>query len=265
MTPVLDEFTRHPEVRLRTDLFVVKDGQARDIIGQNYPFERVPGQAPMKIHATLGGYSADQSFAQFLKSNASDSNCSTLPLISNFEFVGRAIFNRDLKMVGELNAEDSIDRFWVIDLLRTKQLTKYIPKGNGYVTLSLTKLHSKMKPIFHGNNVAMQVTLSATGTIVENGTKLDVLNQNDLSLIKRECEEQQRKDIIRVIKMVQQDDKTDILDFGQTIHRKNPYRWKTMKDQWQRTFPNVPVDVTVHLHINQSGLTGRPLQIRQET
>ena len=38
---IVDEYIRNPEIRLRADMFVIKGGEALDILKMPYPFERI--------------------------------------------------------------------------------------------------------------------------------------------------------------------------------------------------------------------------------
>lgn len=49
--------------------------------------------------------------------------------------------------------------------------------------------------------------------------------------------------------------KTDLLGIGERIHRKQPQRWKQMKDDWAEIYPTSRFSVTVHTRIDHTNFT----------
>jgi spore germination protein KC len=150
MNTILDANTRDPETRLRTDLFIVKGGEGRDILNIYYPFERVPVMGTTKMHRVIGG-TADTEFRDFLMDVFDDSTAPTLPVIEEyqdaeqqsgaFRFGGRAIFNKQERLIGYLNPDEGAYRSWIRGKLRYYVVTVPVPGPEGKARKT-TKLRS---------------------------------------------------------------------------------------------------------------------------
>mgnify|MGYP003580616672 CR=1 FL=1 len=47
----------------------------------------------------------------------------------------------------------------------------------------------------------------------------------------------------------------DIFGFGESINEHSPHKWKTLKQKWTETFPQLYVSVNVDLRCNNPGQT----------
>ncbi|OPX89357.1 MAG: hypothetical protein A4E54_00992 [Pelotomaculum sp. PtaB.Bin117] len=48
--------------------------------------------------------------------------------------------------------------------------------------------------------------------------------------------------------------RVDILNFGESFHRKYPKVWPKLKDSWDEVFAGSGVNITVEAHLRRSGL-----------
>ena len=59
--------------------------------------------------------------------------------------------------------------------------------------------------------------------------------------------------ILKTIKTVQTNYKSDIFGFGKRVETNNPKLWDTVKNQWSDKFSEMPVYVNVKLIIKSTG------------
>lgn len=279
LSEVMDEYSRNPDVRLRTDIFVVKDGTAEDILKIPNPLEKVSALAALKLHRQIGG-KGDVTFANFLIDAATEGSSPTLPVMeisspqqdqeqgsstaqTSFSYAGRAIFNKDLKLVGYLDTDEAEETWWVKGLVNFHNTTEFIPQAHGTVSLNLTKLKAHIQPSLQGNKIKFTVDLRGQGTIPENNTKLDLAQTQNLNLIQNDFDKQCQQQVQQVISKVQQKYKADIFGFGEAFHRKYPKQWKSLKKHWGEEFPKSEVTVKVNLTIKRVGLTGPSLGLKE--
>src|SRR5690625_408274 len=64
--------------------------------------------------------------------------------------------------------------------------------------------------------------------------------------------------IEETIHKVQDEYKTYIFGFGETIYRSHPKVWKKVKKDWEENFANLNVEVNVNVSIKQLGTIGNP-------
>lgn len=279
ISKVIDEFSRNPEVRLRTDMFIVKGSTAREFFSLPYTLENIPAIAAMKIHESVGG-TESTTFKTFLEEAHSDAGNPSLPLIGivsagnkenkakgqpskTFKILGRAIFNDNLKMIGVLNVQEARDRFWIRGELNKYPLTVQVPEGKGNITYVGRKYTSKIKPILQNGKIKFMVTLIGKGTIKENNTNLDLKDPANSKAIERTLNKSELKHATETISKVQKKYKVDVFGFGDALHREHPYYWKKIKDHWNQTFNEADISVKVHITVEQVGSTSSALQLKE--
>lgn len=258
---VLDVYSRNPEARLRTDMFVIQGGEARTELAQDYPFERLPALAYLRIHKETGGHPGDTSFRDFLMDATSDANCPSLLSMSNNKVTGRAIFNRKLQLVGFLVKNEAADRLWLTGGITHFVYTVYIPQSHGKVAFDVHRFHHKIRPIIHGNHVSFLVDVYGTADIKENDASLDLLRPTDTKVLEQAFQKYEGQQISHMVHRVQIEYGTDVFRFGEVVHRRYPVQWRQLKQNWSSEFARADVHVTVHIKVQRTGVTGTPLQL----
>lgn len=273
---VLDNYSRDPDIRLRADAIIVKGSTAKQFLEGSSPLENIPALGAQKEHAQSGGL-GDRSLVNFLIAGSSDGINPILPVIKlipssnnpdqpdskEFQFVGGAIFNKDLKLVGFLNNQENSTALWVANRLSKQTITGTVPQGNGNASLYMSKIASKIKPIIRGNTIKCDIVLSGDGTIQENNTNLDLTQPKNITLLEHVLEKTAEKQALQTIKKVQKQYGTDIFGLGEAIHQHNPSKWKVLRKNWDKQFPKVQVSVRAYLTIKRIGLTGPSLQVKK--
>lgn len=271
----LDASTRDPNVSLRFDAFVVKGGTALEMLDLSYPLEKLPaGAASKELEQFLG--SAGTSFINFLIAANSEGMHPTLPAIeighfqdkkdsgqgdssnTSFQLAGAALFDDDLKLRGFLNMDENRVLLWVMGVLKKKTIA--VPIKDGNASLLLTKMGSTIVPkISKDHPIKFTVTLTGQGALFENNSNLDLVQTKNVEFLQHALEKQAKKQVLQTIKKVQEEYGLDIFGFGETIHKKDPSNWKSLKKNWDETFSKADVSVNVHLTIERMGLTGPSL------
>lgn len=274
---ITDEFSRNPEVRMRTDLFIVRGTTARKFLSIPYKLENIPAMAPLKIHESVGG-TVSTTFKQFLVEANADGASATLPIIEisnsgveanngheqqskTFKITGRAVFDQGLKMIGTLSPPEARDRFWVRGELKVNALTVNLPEKKGTISFIGRKFNSKIKAILQGDKIKFTVFLSGKGGIKENNTNLDLKNPEYLKEIEQALNKNVQEHVSQTISHVQKDFKADIFGFGDAFHRKYPKEWKKIKDNWPNKFTGATIVVKSDVTVEQAGSTGPPLHL----
>ncbi|MDP1455603.1 Ger(x)C family spore germination protein [Bacillus wiedmannii] len=260
LTPVLDAYSRDPDIRLRAGAFVIKGNTAKEFLKASIPLEAIPALGALKEHMQIEAL-GDTSLLNFLIAGTSDGITPILPAIKlntsnkkgktevkGFQIVGGAIFNNDFKLVGYLNMQEWLTTLWVVNRLSKQTITATSSKGNGNVSLYMTKINRKIIPTIQGDTIKCDVVFSGEGTIQENNTNLDLSQPKNLTLLEHVLEKQYE---------------TDIFGFGEAVHQKYPSEWKELKKNWSKQFRKVQVSVQTKLTIRRVGLTGPSLQLKK--
>jgi spore germination protein KC len=258
ISELLDEFLRNPQSEMRARIYVVKDGQAKDIFMAEPIFDPFTTVELLQQQATLG--LKHYYFRDFLSDAFSEESQPLSPAVSLSSlkhpvYSGTAVFNKadHLKLEGFLNAEESSYANWITDKQTVLNITSLIPQGKGNVTLKMQSLGQRIQVKMVNERIKMDVHLTGKGTIVENNTNLDPTNKKDLHIIQDELSQTTQKSIERLIEKVKKQYKIDIFGFGESVHRQYPNQWRTLKRNWNDTFTELQITVKVQLQIEDSG------------
>lgn len=282
---VLDTYTRDPNLKLRTDIFIVKGGTAQDFLKQSYPLETIPGLGALGEYTQMGTL-MEMGLLNFLLAATSEGACPTVPAIAigmnpasqegenqkdpskvdeeGFRIVGTGIFDKDLRLVGFLNVMEGRALRWVTGNLNKLTISANIPQEEGNVSLEVNKLDSKIQPIIQGDKIKILVTLTGQGMLRENNTRLDLTQIKNIPLLQNALEQQVEQTVLGMITKVQKEYGTDIFGFSDTIRRKNLSQWKSIKNKWDMEFAEAEVSVKVNLTVRRIGVTGPSLHLSEK-
>lgn len=272
---LMDTYTRDPSINLLTDIFVIKEDTAENFLKTTHTLENISAVGAIKEYSQIEEQKGE-GFIYFLLSAVSDGTRPTMPAIElgtatkegeqgeepnvkGFQIKGTGIFNKDLKLIGYLNMEEERALRWVTERLDNLTVTSSVPKENGYVSMDLTKLKSKIKPIIQGNKIKFLVTLSSSGALRENNTNLDLTQVKNVALVQRALAKQAERTVFNTISLVQKEYGIDIFGFGDALKRKDLHRWRSLKNNWDKEFANIEVSVKANLTIRKIGVTGKSL------
>jgi spore germination protein KC len=279
---VIDTYTRDPNLKLRTDMFIVKGGTAKDFLQISYPLETIPGLAVLGEFNHLGTL-LEMGFLNFLLSATNEGACPTVPTIAmgmnpasqdednqkdqsntdeeGFRIVGPGIFNKDLKLIGFLNVEEGRAMRWVAGNLRKLTVSATIPQEEGNVSMDINKVGNKIQPVFQGDKIKILVTLTGQGAIRENNTHLDLTQMKNIAILQNALNKHVEETVLQTITKVQKKYGTDVFGFSDIIRRKNLPFWKTVRDDWETVFREAEISVNAKLTVRRIGVTGPSLHL----
>lgn len=97
---VLDTYSRDPNLKLRSDIFIVRGGTAEEFLNVAYPLEDIPGMGALKEYSQIGTLK-EMGLINLMISSISDGNCPALPAIA----VGFDTPGQESAQQGELGRE----------------------------------------------------------------------------------------------------------------------------------------------------------------
>lgn len=279
---IFDTYTRDPNLKLRTDIFVVRGGEAEDLLKITYPLESVPGLGVLGEYEQFGTL-REMGLLNFIKSATSEATCPAVPAVSigmesssreeenkkgqsdgdqeGFRIAGMGIFNKDLKLVGFLNEEESRNLRWVTGDLKKLTVSASIPQQEGNVSMDLRKLQSKIQTTADAGKMNILVTLKGQGAIRENNTDLDLTRTENIRILQKTLNEHVEETVLRTITKVQEEYGTDVFEMGDTLRRKNLRLWKSISNNWEEEFRGAKISVNASLTIRRIGVTGPSLHL----
>ncbi|WP_219838536.1 Ger(x)C family spore germination protein [Paenibacillus sp. R14(2021)] len=269
ISEILDSYTRDPNSRIRTDLWVVKDGTALELMKVKYPLEKLPAMAPIKIHQAAGG-EVGTSLVEYLMASRGAGSFPTLPVVKmiskpglgtrTMTFYGRAVFNHDHKLLGYLDYDEAHNRGWIIGLINNAVLTTEIPDlVTGFVSQPKSKIRTTL---LKSGAVKAEIFIKGQITVKENDSSLDFSEQSNLLKLQRSFNQEMNKEMIQLIHKVQKNLKADVLGIGEVVYRQHPTYWKQNKEKWDAKFVESEIIVRPRLEIKRIGLQGSPVHVK---
>lgn len=280
---IMDTYTRDPNLKLRTDIFVVKGNSAKNFLKVSYPLENIPALGVLGEYNQLGTL-MEMGLMSFLLAATSEGTSPAVPAVAigmdppskkedkersaageeGFRIAGTALFNKDLKLVGFINVEEGRALRWVSGKLKKITIPAAIPQEEGNVSMDLYKIGQKIEPVVQGDTIKFLVTLTGGGAIRENNTRLDLTQTENIALLEDALNKHVEESVLRTITKVQKKYGTDVFGFGETIHRTDPSLWNAVKTNWESAFREAEISVTAKLKVRRIGVTGPSLQLKPD-
>ncbi|MFF2482402.1 Ger(x)C family spore germination protein [Paenibacillus sp. NPDC058071] len=261
LSNILDEYSRNPIVRLRTDMIIIKGNTVEELLDLSYPLEQLPANAFFRIHEA-SDMNPDLTLLNFLMANASEESCPILPVVTihtdpdmGLKLWGIAVFDKETKMAGYLPLKKGLIVQWIKGQLGSTIRQVKVPGEEGNIIVEVNHLSAKIQTSVHEDDIRIHVALGGKGILRENNTHLDLSHSKNISLVQQQLSKQTSAEVKRVIKEIQAMG-TDILGAGLAIHRQHPYQWKSMKEEWPKHFKQAEFDVKVNIDLEETGMTG---------
>jgi len=284
ITPAIDFFTHSPQLRMKT-IVVVSKGAAKNYVASNVGLSTNNGIAflEMSRYSSLPAVSIKSNmlklasdfsddYSQMLVSridrktallSADDKNNVTESDAVAIE--GSAVFKKS-KMVGWLTPDETRGLAWILNnaqdtistVVKTDKSDDSDSKYNR-VSIEVKKVKCKIDSKVVEGIPNINIKISGEGNIVEE----DGTTNLNITKFKKEIETLLDKKIIdeinRGVNKVQKYYESDVLGFAQIVRVDNNEIWKnSLKNDWQKTFPNLPININVKININTSTLAQKP-------
>lgn len=268
IAPIIDFSLRYNQIR-PTIPFLVTNGEARDIIEANICTNVIPAMSVTDL-LNLQRNRGETIFTtnlDFVNSMAHGSRSTTCGLINidkhkldnhiNYNLSGAAVFNKD-KLIGYLSTRETVGLNWIRgDINRYINMIEY--PENYKISLDVTESSSNTEIDMKHNNMNIKVNIKAKSSIREMTEMIDPnKNPSIMDILSKRQNEIIYHDAYLVISKAQKDLELDIFDFGNTIMRKYPNQWDYMKNNWNDTFKNMKIDISVDSRVNKTGVLSKP-------
>lgn len=286
ITPAIDFFTHNPELRMKTAVAVSK-GDAKNYIASKAGLENLAGisLAEMAGYSVLPAvsirtemltlnseFSSDYSQLlimgiDFKKSVLTSDDNNNISENNTIALEGAAVFKKN-KVIGWLSPEESRGLAWVLN--KTKSTLVTVSNNNTEVdsetekkNVSIETRNVKTKIISEIVDDVPNITISLTGEglIVEQDVPSSLSIAEFQDSIASSLNKEISDEIERGIDKVQKYYESDVLGFAQIVRVQNNEAWKRLlKDEWQETFPIIPIKIDVNFRIKSNTLKQEPLK-----
>ncbi|MCY0874823.1 MAG: Ger(x)C family spore germination protein [Firmicutes bacterium] len=270
MSEGLDEALRNPDARLRSYLVIADGCRPGAIMHLAYPLARLPADAISDLEQRHGGVTIN--VVQFIKAmtGKGDPYASGIRIVHSqastekggmFELADVAVFRGD-RMVGWLRG-DAAKGFALIQpqsqQLRLESLAVPVSVGHWF-TSQLIVLNKTVQVNWGQQGPKVAIALEAQDDILENNSSLTLDHSRDLRIAEHLLESRMRQQVQAALDALQHQYQADCLGLGDAFFAKYPSHWRQVEGHWRQVYRQIPIEVTVRVHVVRSGLTGDSLR-----
>jgi spore germination protein KC len=274
ISKVLDLLSRDHELRSDFNILLARNATANDILQVLTPLEKIPAN---KLYSSLisseknWGVTTNVDLHQLIydlvdpgkdpvlssvhikgdpKKAKSRENLSSVLPPATLEYMSLGVFHKD-QFVGWLTDRESKGYNYALGNLQSTVVALPCQDG-GKMSIELMSTRSKIKARFVNQQPQIFVNVSVEANIGEVACKLDLNSTYTIQAVEEQLKEEIKQTILDSVAKAKSY-KSDIFGFGAAIHRANYKHWNLMKDNWDQTFVDLPVQVAVHSKIRRTG------------
>lgn len=255
---IYNYFEKSPEVARRVRLVFVQGGKAADLLKTKPEFN--PSMAAELSDAAETGMDLPLTrtapFSVFIKDlqasngRALGSRVLTSGKNKSWDRNGGAVFNK-WRLAGWLNGEEMRDANWLVGRTVGPVLGD---TGKGVYTYLVNNRSVSIKPETKNGQLRFKVKIKTTGSIMqEKGKHIKVEEPKEIKKLEAIFAKVITKQVESAVSKAQKEFRVDYLGFGTILKRHEPEIAKKL--DWDKTFPDVPVDVEVNSTVNLIALS----------
>ena len=267
----LDFFLRNRETRL-LEWVVISDVDASKILGIKPELEATTGRSIGELIKTQKVVTQVptvdlKEFVQKLMSKSTSPVAPIAEIIKEDDkdmilLSGTAVFNKD-KMAGQLNKKETRGYLWGIGKMMGETILVSEPKNNGMLSLTITKSSSKITPEIKGNKIYMNMKISEEGDLGEQTSTEDEANPEAFKEIEKSAGEAIKSEVMDTLKKSKELN-SDIFGFGDIIYQHYPKQWLKLESNWEQTYQDVIVNITVEAKLTRTGRITKPAMSKEK-
>lgn len=269
----IDFLIRNRFVRKSNTLVVTKNTTPQQVLSIVAYLETYTGMAIMKLiknqESQLGIYTQTD-LNEFLQKLFEPGIEPVVPMIT-IQKNGRdkqlllqdtAVF-KGSKMIGSLNETES--RGYSLLNPGNKTLGLFLvsspPNPEQKVTLEISSLQSKVRPMIQDQNIKMLIELSIDGNFYEQSGTENLFTPKVYKMIEKAAEQELKRQMTLAIVKAQSLN-SDIFGWGKLVYKKDPHLWQQVEEDWDALFPSIPYEIKVDFTLRRSYLTDKSVVLR---
>lgn len=281
---MIDLYLRNPDSRETVNIMIAPD-QARTILEQLMNIERIPGQGLQRLIEKESKNMSDlpnTRMYELAMDLAGESKSALVPeiIISGVGEVnsldqlkkttqpskvrlGRVAVIKDDKMTGWLTRDEALGVSFIKNTIKTTTIPFACRKDSdgskADSTFQLMSSSTKVTPTEKNGHFEMAIAVEVKGKLNETDCSIDLIKPE----VVKEMEEQLQKKIAEITesgwKAAQKLD-ADVVGFYDTIKRKYPKQWKTLKKDKSAILKDAVVTVQVGVTMTRVGLSNKSFE-----
>ncbi|MED3728780.1 Ger(x)C family spore germination protein [Priestia endophytica] len=277
---LMDAFDRDAEFRTTSTLVIANHSTAADLIKTLTPVDKIPANKVLKtleFTERQWGENVKVSLQDVMKGLQSSKEET---VVSGFRMVGNPKQARMLenlqesapeatlrasgiavlkqgKLVDWLYGKTARGTVWILDKIQGTAINVDWEGKKAAIAYKTVRQKTDVSAKVKDGHPHISIHARVEGDIGEMKIPIDITNTKVITKIEQSLRKEIKNELKEAIKHAQKN-KTDILGFGEVVHRSRPNEWKKIKSEWSDVyFPNLDVDITVEAYIRRTGLRNK--------
>ncbi|MFS0876352.1 Ger(x)C family spore germination protein [Solibacillus isronensis] len=274
---VLDAFEREPEIRSTARIVIAHNTKAGDLLKSLTAVDKIPAEkvnGTLEVTEKLRGTNVEMTLQDVIKTLTSEGK---EPVISGFSMNGDIEQGKKMENVQQSELDTTLEAdglaifkegklidwyqedmakgvIWILDKIKGTDVELDRDEKKNAIVYNVFRQKTKVSADTKNDIPSIRINVRAEGDIREVRTSIDLKDPKVMLEIEKELEKKIKTQLEDTVKRTQQN-KTDIFGFGEVVHRSDPEKWKTLKNDWNNNyFPDLNVQVKVEAFIRRSGL-----------
>ncbi|MBS4219775.1 Ger(x)C family spore germination protein [Bacillus sp. FJAT-49711] len=286
VTEILDALDRDVQFRTTTKLVIAHGTTAEDLLSITTPIDKIPstkiietltfsqrrwgGNMAVSVRNMIENLTATgkEPIVPVYKINGDvkdgmqlENLHSTKPK-TTLEADGMALFKGE-KLIDFVPENKAIGIMWLLDKIEETNVSIRW-KNKGIITYQVMRDKVKFSVNVDNGEPSFSILIKVKGDLGEVNVPINLNEKGVQDEIEKKVEKEIKEKIHLAIRLAQEN-QTDVLGFGEKVHRSHPDAWKTLRHDWNEThFPNVKVKVKVDASIIRPGLRSSPFMYQMD-
>ncbi|MDP1442395.1 Ger(x)C family spore germination protein [Priestia megaterium] len=277
---LIDGLDRDPEFRNTSTIVIANHSTAADLVKTLTPVDKIPAN---KILKTLEF--TQRKWGENVKTSLQDVMTSIESpgkgtVVSGFRLVGNPQQAQKLdnlqesapaatlrasgiavlkqgKLVDWLYGKPARGTVWILDKIQGTDINIDWAGKKDAIAYQTVRQKTSVSAQVKNGKPHISVHTRVEGDIGDIEVPVDITNPKVITEIEQFVSKEIKKELVTAVERAQKN-KTDILGFGEVIHRSRPKQFKRLKQEWNDVyFPKLNVDITVEAYIRRAGLRNK--------
>ncbi|QDY85114.1 Ger(x)C family spore germination protein [Paenibacillus polymyxa] len=170
-------------------------------------------------------------------------------------FSGAALISgKTKKFAYRVDEEDVSGINWLLGKTKDSIIKTETSKSNQSMVFDVEDVHTKLIPHLNGQDLSFTVRIQADTKLNESTVNsVDFLKESFIQTAKEAVQDQIKQTVSHSLNTLQKEMKADVVGFGTKVKVNYPAYWDRVKENWQDTFSQIPIDVKAKVQIKRTG------------
>ncbi|MCP3810296.1 Ger(x)C family spore germination protein [Paenibacillus sp. Lou8.1] len=143
---------------------------------------------------------------------------------------------------------------WMLGKTKGSIIRTEGPKSEQSMVFEVEDVHTKLIPHLNGQDLSFTVRIKADIKLNESSdNSVDFLKESFIQTAKEAAQDEIKQTVSLSLNTLQKEMRADVVGFGTKVKVNYPAYWDRVKENWQDTFSQIPIDVQAKVQIERTG------------